>query len=87
MTVSFKQFLEEDVTADIAKLQADVGAIDTAITQRTANLVAQRARLQKMLALKQKAAQAEAQRAGKQQAQQPAQQPMVAPSQGQTPTR
>lgn len=55
-TLTFKAYLsilDEDLSSDITKLQGDISTIDTQITQRTNNLVQQKQRLQKMLAVKQ----------------------------------
>jgi hypothetical protein len=60
MSLSFKEYLlTENATADVAKLQADIATLDAAIQQKTAPLVQQRMRLQKMLVVKQKQKQAE----------------------------
>ncbi len=74
MGQTFKDFLQEDVAADVAKLQADIANTDAAIQQRTASLVTQRQRLQKMLAMKMKQKEQEDKQKGQQQqaAQQPA---------------
>ena len=69
MSKSFTQFLEEDAAADVAKLQADIANTDIAIQQRTSGLVAQRQRLQKMLAIKMKQKEAEDKKNGQQQQQ------------------
>lgn len=64
-TVTFKQFLhilEEGTAEDIAKLQADISMVDTAIAQRTTPLTQRKIQLQKLLMQKQKQQQAEAQR-------------------------
>lgn len=78
MAISFKEFLEEDAAADVAKLQSDIAQIDVAIQQRTSSLTSRRIQLQKQLMLKQKQAQAEANSKGQQpQGQQPqGQQPL-----------
>jgi hypothetical protein len=61
-SLSFKQFLsivQEDAQQDVNKLMADISLIDTQINQRTAPLITRKAQLQKLLALKQKQAQAQ----------------------------
>jgi hypothetical protein len=71
--LSFKQFLSivnEDASADVAKLQSDIATIDAAINQKTGPLLMQRQRLQKMLAIKQKQQETENARAQAQQKQQ-----------------
>jgi hypothetical protein len=65
--LTFKDFLSivaEDAQQDIAKLMSDISMIDTQINQRTTPLLARKNALQKMLALKQRHAQAEAKQAG-----------------------
>lgn len=62
MDLTFKQFLhviEEGTAEDISKLQADISAIDTLITQRTAPLTQRKTQLQKLLMQKQQQQQAE----------------------------
>lgn len=75
MTLKFSQFLgmvNEDVSQELERLQADIAAIDAQIAQRTQPLVNRKAQLQKMLAVKQKQADATAQRQPQgQQGQQP----------------
>lgn len=66
-TLSFKQFLsiiDEDVQQDVNKLMADISMLDTQIAQRTQPLVTRKLQLQKMLAIKQKQAQAQQKRDG-----------------------
>lgn len=67
--LTFKDYLStivaEDAQQDIAKLMSDISMIDTQINQRTGPLVARKTALQKMLALKQRQAQAEAKQAEK----------------------
>ena len=61
-SLTFKEFLgiiNEDTQQDIAKLMSDISMIDTQIAQRTTPLNARKVALQKMLALKQRQAQAE----------------------------
>ena len=50
---TYLSILDEDLSSDITKLQGHISTIDTQITQRTNNLVQQKQRLQKMLAVKQ----------------------------------
>lgn len=60
--LTFKDFLrilDEDLSSDVMKLQADLSMIDTLIQTRTNPLLQQKIRLQKMLAIKQKQQQAE----------------------------
>jgi ribosome-binding ATPase YchF (GTP1/OBG family) len=67
--LSFKDFLAiiaEDTQQDIAKIQSDISMIDAQIVQRTTPLNARKMALQKMLALKQKQAQAEQAKQGPQ---------------------
>lgn len=85
--LSFKQYLsimEEDVNADIAKISSDIALCDTQINQRIAPLQQRKMQLQKMLAVKQKQAQADANKPGAQQPNQQ-QQPMQASNQTRTP--
>lgn len=85
--LSFKQYLSivnEDASADVSKIQADIAAIDAAINQKTGPLLQQRQRLQKMLVVKQKQAEAENMRVQQQQQkqqQQEKQSAMQAPNQ------
>ena len=66
--LTFKQFLStvvvEDVAADVAKLQTDIGMIDAQINQRTAPLLLRKQALQKQLALKMKMQQTDATKPG-----------------------
>lgn len=85
---TFKEFLQEDATTDVAKIQSDIAQLDAAILQKTAPLTAQRQRLQKMLVIKQKQKEQEDKQKGQQpNQQQPNQQQMVAPGTGQVPTQ
>lgn len=51
---TFLQIIDEDLGGDIAKLQADLSNIDVQITQKTAPLIAQKQRLEKLLFQKRK---------------------------------
>lgn len=85
--LSFKSYLSmvvEDVQQDIAKITSDIAMIDTQINQRTQPLLTRKAALQKMLALKQKQAQADATKDGAPQPGQ-TQNPMQASNQTKTP--
>lgn len=65
--LTFKDYLtivNEDTSADVVKLQADIGAIDAQINQRTQPLVQRKTQLQKLLMIKQQQQQAEAAKAG-----------------------
>lgn len=60
---TFKDFLDmiqEDLDADLTKLQSDLSNIDMMINQRTAPLLAQKQRIQKMLQQKQNQRKAQA---------------------------
>jgi hypothetical protein len=70
-TLSFKQYLSimtEDTQQDVNKLMSDISLIDTQVNQRTQPLLLRKAQLQKLLAIKQKMAQAEEKKNGGMQA-------------------
>lgn len=80
--LSFKDFLAiiaEDTQQDIAKIQSDISMIDAQIAQRTTPLNARKIALQKMLALKQRQAQAEEKQKGTSTMQSDQQQGQAAP--------
>lgn len=89
-TLSFKHYLgmvEEDVNQDIATIMSKISLLDTQINSRTQPLLAQKATLQKALAIKQKEAQAQSAQnpqQGQQNGQTPGQ-PMQASNQTTTP--
>lgn len=66
-TLTFKDFLSivnEDAAADVMKLQAEIGAVDAQLNQRTQPLMQRKQQLQKLLMIKQKQQQAEQAKAG-----------------------